>query len=81
MYPYYGNGHTETEEVISSKQVSKSGNIEVVNAADIYDIIEIDNLSCRPCSKIGYSKCPLKHFKCMQLISTETVMERITKVL
>jgi ADP-heptose:LPS heptosyltransferase len=30
--------------------------------------IEVQNLSCRPCSKIGYSKCPKGHFKCMQEI-------------
>lgn len=28
-------------------------------------IIEVKNLSCRPCSKIGYDKCPKGHFKCM----------------
>jgi ADP-heptose:LPS heptosyltransferase len=28
-------------------------------------IMEINNLSCRPCSKLGYPKCPLGHFKCM----------------
>lgn len=28
-------------------------------------IIENKNLNCRPCSKIGYDKCPKKHFKCM----------------
>lgn len=26
---------------------------------------EVSGLSCRPCSKIGYQKCPKKHFKCM----------------
>lgn len=26
---------------------------------------EIIGLSCRPCSKIGYEKCPKGHFKCM----------------
>lgn len=31
-------------------------------------IIEVENLSCRPCSKIGYSVCPKGHFKCMQMI-------------
>lgn len=29
-------------------------------------IIENNNLNCRPCSKIGYDKCPKKHFKCMK---------------
>ena len=28
-------------------------------------IAEVKNLSCRPCSKIGYEKCPKGHFKCM----------------
>ena len=28
---------------------------------------EIIDLSCRPCSKIGYDKCPKGHFKCMEL--------------
>jgi len=31
-------------------------------------IIEVKGLSCRPCSKIGYDKCPKGHFKCMQEI-------------
>ena len=26
---------------------------------------EVKGLSCRPCSKIGYGKCPKGHFKCM----------------
>jgi ADP-heptose:LPS heptosyltransferase len=26
---------------------------------------EVEGLSCRPCSKIGYQQCPRKHFKCM----------------
>jgi len=26
---------------------------------------EVKGLSCRPCSKIGYQKCPKKHFRCM----------------
>lgn len=30
-----------------------------------FTIFENNNLKCRPCSKIGYNKCPKKHFKCM----------------
>jgi heptosyltransferase-2 len=29
-------------------------------------MFEIKNLKCRPCSKIGYDKCPNGHFKCME---------------
>jgi len=31
-----------------------------------YKVLEVHGLSCRPCSKIGYSKCPKGHFKCMR---------------
>ncbi|MDX5420497.1 MAG: glycosyltransferase family 9 protein [Hymenobacteraceae bacterium] len=33
-----------------------------------YKVLEVRGLSCRPCSKIGYSKCPKGHFKCMREI-------------
>ena len=32
-------------------------------------ILEVKDLKCRPCSKLGYSKCPKKHFKCMNEIT------------
>jgi ADP-heptose:LPS heptosyltransferase len=28
-------------------------------------IFEVNGLKCRPCSKIGYKKCPRGHFKCI----------------
>lgn len=34
-------------------------------AGEESQIIEVKNLSCRPCSKLGYKKCPKGHFKCM----------------
>lgn len=30
-----------------------------------FTVFENNKLSCRPCSKIGYNKCPKGHFKCM----------------
>ena len=32
-------------------------------------ILEVSNLKCRPCSKLGYQKCPKGHFKCMNEIN------------
>ena len=29
-------------------------------------VFEVKELRCRPCSKIGYNKCPKGHFKCMK---------------
>ena len=31
-----------------------------------YQVLEVAGLSCRPCSKIGFEKCPQGHFKCMR---------------
>jgi ADP-heptose:LPS heptosyltransferase len=31
-------------------------------------IFEVKDLACRPCSKIGFEKCPKGHFKCMRNI-------------
>ncbi|MBO9635248.1 MAG: glycosyltransferase family 9 protein [Chitinophagaceae bacterium] len=46
-------------------------------APTIFDIMEVKGLSCRPCSKIGYDKCPKKHFKCMELIDPQAVYEKV----
>jgi len=40
-------------------------------------IAEVNNLSCRPCSKLGYSECPKKHFKCMNLIDIEEIVSHL----
>ncbi len=36
--------------------------------------IQVENLSCRPCSKIGFEKCPKGHFNCMMKIDEEKVV-------
>jgi ADP-heptose:LPS heptosyltransferase len=41
-------------------------------------ILENNTLSCRPCSKIGYHHCPKKHFKCMEDISPQSILEKIS---
>ena len=40
-------------------------------------ILEIKDLKCRPCSKIGFDKCPKGHFKCMEMISASTIVEQL----
>lgn len=44
-----------------------------------FDILEVRPLSCRPCSKIGYDKCPRGHFKCMELITPESILQKINQ--
>ena len=38
-------------------------------------IAEVKNLDCRPCSKIGYAKCPKGHFKCMENQDVKRILE------
>ena len=42
---------------------------------------QIDGLSCRPCSKIGYAKCPKGHFKCMRQIKTDAIAASVKQML
>ncbi len=42
-------------------------------AGDDSQIVEVNHLSCRPCSKLGYRKCPKGHFKCMNEIDLSPI--------
>ena len=37
--------------------------------------VEVSGLSCRPCSKIGFDRCPKGHFKCMRQIDAAEVAQ------
>lgn len=39
--------------------------------------LEVTNLACHPCSKMGTKTCPKGHFKCMKELYPETVMAAI----
>ncbi len=38
-------------------------------------ILQHPNLSCRPCSKLGFNQCPKGHFKCMRELRPEHVFQ------
>jgi heptosyltransferase-2 len=44
-------------------------------------VIEMSGLQCRPCSHIGRSQCPERHFRCMSEIETDTVYRRAKELL
>lgn len=39
-------------------------------------VVENKNLKCRPCSHIGRSNCPKKHFKCMNEIEPDFIFNK-----
>lgn len=43
--------------------------------------LENNNISCRPCSKIGFSKCPKKHFNCMNELSVAEFTEGLKRLI
>ena len=48
------------------------GNAEIQNLKS-----QISPLSCRPCSKLGFAKCPKGHFKCMNEINENEIVKFI----
>lgn len=44
-------------------------------------IFEVKGLPCRPCSKIGFKKCPKKHFKCMMDQDTSQISKSVNLLL
>jgi ADP-heptose:LPS heptosyltransferase len=64
MYPYYGDNF---QKQYAGNDADKSP----------YEIVEVDGLACRPCSKIGYGKCPLGHFRCMNNIDIPYIIGQV----
>ncbi len=44
---------------------------------NLFVIAQVKDLKCRPCSKLGYQKCPKKHFKCMVDQDESSIIESI----
>lgn len=44
-------------------------------------IIENTELHCRPCSKLGFHRCPKQHFKCMNEIDLMDVRKQVEAIL
>ena len=42
-----------------------------------FHVIEVNDLKCRPCSKLGYKQCPKKHFRCMMDIDVRKIVDLV----
>lgn len=45
---------------------------------DKVEHFQVTDLSCRPCSKIGYKECPKGHFKCMMQQDSSLLAQKIS---
>ena len=46
---------------------------------ELFRNFEVCPLHCRPCSKLGYQRCPRKHFKCMNNIPAVEVADWVNR--
>lgn len=62
--------------------VPKFGMYPYYGALNIPNVtLQVERLSCRPCSKLGYSACPKGHFKCMKDIQEAGVVVALQQIL
>jgi len=47
--------------------------------SELSAIFEIKNLPCRPCSKLGYNRCPKHHFRCMNDQDVDLILRTLQK--
>ncbi len=47
------------------------------NNKDLHTSFEVKDLSCRPCSKIGFNECPKGHFKCINNIDLDGIVREM----
>jgi heptosyltransferase-2 len=46
-----------------------------------FQLLEVEGLTCRPCSHIGREACPKSHFKCMREIPEDQIVEAVRNAL
>lgn len=46
-----------------------------------FEVFQVNKLWCRPCSKTGFEKCPLGHFKCMENQDIDGIVFSVNKEL
>ena len=55
------------------------GNFLSKQAIHPYDDIQMHKLWCRPCTKIGKTKCPQGHFRCMKKLPIDEIVHKVNE--
>jgi heptosyltransferase-2 len=50
------------------------------NHSPLSVLLENKKLWCHPCSKLGYKKCPKKHFKCMNSLNMQDAVQHVIRL-
>lgn len=83
MYPYYGENYLanyrggQAAEGAATGRQPVGGLLHGRKVGGPHEMLEVTGLRCRPCSKIGYKKCPKGHFKCMELQPADRIVGAI----
>jgi ADP-heptose:LPS heptosyltransferase len=65
--------------VIWGNTTPKIGMYPYLPGAEVQNF-EVADLNCRPCSKIGFQKCPKGHFKCMNNQDLEAIASFVNQI-
>ncbi len=67
------------KEIVSlwGNTIPEFGMYPYLNDSKQNKMFEVKGLSCRPCSKIGFEKCPKGHFKCMNNLDLEAIVKSV----
>ena len=79
MYPYRGTRGEGRGTKDGVRRESRVGSRDIGSLEFGDGIFEVKGLSCRPCSKIGFTKCPKKHFRCMMDQDEVAIADRANK--
>lgn len=60
--------------------VPELGMYPYLKAGEPHLAAEVKNLSCRPCSKIGFDKCPKGHFRCMMDQNSREIADFVNRL-
>jgi ADP-heptose:LPS heptosyltransferase len=81
MTPYYGAASGQAGQsgwaIQAAPGAQAAPTAPAAPAAPATLAFEVKPLGCRPCSKIGYDKCPRGHFKCMRQQDIGAIVQAI----